>query len=274
MTLPCLRGNLESAWVRFQLWTRAAKAGTQEVLAASLLQLPLEELLSSAAEWYGEHVRSRRLEAWRTSGDRLDICCVDGNAKLYRRTCGTPCAVVYHCSALDLHLVRGSSESPQQKGVLCTRHQKLASTPTLVAQIEAHRVRAPLSASPFLEVDVRPTGYHRWQPASTIDSDTVQAYFANCGKQVVQDRRRKRQERRDLARNPVKFRSGDWSSLASKAQVQLQDPQGIRGCRAHSQPLCWLSQRGFRKRYHCCFAWGHRCPDFEPAVLLPGPGGR
>ena len=44
MTLPCFRVNLESAWVRFQLWTRAAEAGKQVVLAALLLQLPLEEL--------------------------------------------------------------------------------------------------------------------------------------------------------------------------------------------------------------------------------------
>ena len=141
---------------------------------------------------------------------------MDGNAKLHRRTCGTPCAEENNCGASDLHLVRGCSESPQQRGVFCTRHQKLASTPTLVAQIEAHRVRPPLSASSFLEVDVRPTGYHRWQPASTIDSDTVQAYFANCGEQVVQDRRRKKQERRDLARNPAKFVLDDWSSQASK----------------------------------------------------------
>jgi len=228
VTLPCLRENLESAWVRFQLWKRAVEAGKQEVLAASLLQLPLEELLSSAAEWYGEHVRRRRLEAWRTSGDRLDICCMDGNAKLYRRTCGTPCAEVFHCRALDLHLVRGCSESPQQKGVLCARYQDLASTPTLVAQIEGHCVRAALSASPFLEVDVRPTGHHRWQLASTIASDTVQAYFANCGEQVVQDRRRKKQERRDLARNPTKFLLGDWSSQASKRKCT---------CKTHKESM-------------------------------------
>ena len=134
-TLPCLRENLESAWVRFQSWSRAAEA-KQEVLAASLLQLPLEELLSSAAEW---------------------------------------------------STIGGS-----------------------------------------------------------LGSDTVQAYLANC-EQVVQDRRRKEQERRDLARNLAKFLFGDWSSQASKRKCACKThKESVAAVRTASRSDGFL-HRGFRK---------------------------
>eukprot|EP00969_Alexandrium_andersonii_P140005 6193618-Alexandrium_andersonii.AAC.1 len=45
------------------------------------------------------------------------------NAKLYRRTCGAPCTESVFISALDLQLIRGCAESPQQRGVLCAKHQ-------------------------------------------------------------------------------------------------------------------------------------------------------
>ena len=147
---------------------------------------------------------------------------------LYRRIYGAPYAEVFHCRALDLHLVCECFESPQQKGVFCARHQELVTTPALVAQIEAYRVRALLSGSPFLEVDLRPAGCDRWHHACTVADDKVQAYFANCGEQVVQDRRRKRQERRDLARHPAKLLLGDWSSQASKSKC---------ACKTHKESV-------------------------------------
>eukprot|EP00969_Alexandrium_andersonii_P281497 12444040-Alexandrium_andersonii.AAC.1 len=71
-----LKRSLESAWVRFQLWRRAEAAGVdRSALAASILELPLEELLQQSDAWYAPLMRRRRAEAWRSSGDRRDICC-------------------------------------------------------------------------------------------------------------------------------------------------------------------------------------------------------
>ena len=47
-------------------------------------------LLSAVMPWYEPHMKEKRLLAWRESGDRRDIICIDGNAKLHRRTCGAP----------------------------------------------------------------------------------------------------------------------------------------------------------------------------------------
>ena len=90
MTLPFSRVNLESAWVRFQLWTRAAEVGKREVLAVALLQLPLEELWSSAADWYGEHVRRRSgpaAIAWTFAAWTATQNCTDELVARYVRKC-------------------------------------------------------------------------------------------------------------------------------------------------------------------------------------------
>ncbi|CAK0881129.1 unnamed protein product, partial [Prorocentrum cordatum] len=179
-----LEQSLESAWVRHQMWQRSLeREGARAALASSLLELPLEGFLQSCASWYRPLMKERRLRAWRASGDRMDIVCVDGNAKLYRRSCGAPCAEAVYHDALDLHLVRGCPESPLQKGVLCRRHQELADRPALAGEIEAHRVRAPLSAMAYLDVEVRMTGFANWQPACTVPDSTVQAHFAKNAEQ-------------------------------------------------------------------------------------------
>jgi hypothetical protein len=43
----------------------------------------------------------------------------------------------------------------------------------------------PLSALPFLKLEVQLTGFAAvWQPASTVSSDALQAYFAKHGGEV------------------------------------------------------------------------------------------
>ena len=212
-----LRVNLESAWVRYQVWCRADEvAGKQALLVACLLDMSLEELLETVAQWYMPLMRQRRVQAWRRSGDRLDICAIDGNAKLHRRTCGAPCSEAMHCDALGLHVVRGCPNAPLQRGALCSHHQKLATNRSLSGRIENHRMVAPLASQPFLELHVRLTGFANWQPACTVDRDSVEAYFAVRGGQVVEERKRRRQEHRDLGRRPTEVFLGDWTSDAVK----------------------------------------------------------
>lgn len=75
--------------------------------------------------------KQRCLAAWPHNGDRLDILCFDGNSKLYRRTCGAPCAKTYFVEALGIHLVRGCLESPEQRGVLYRRSSGVCCTSTM-----------------------------------------------------------------------------------------------------------------------------------------------
>ena len=159
-----------------------------------------------------------RLAAWRLSGNRLDILCIDGNAKLYRRTCGAPCAETIFKASLDLHLVRGCPESPLQQGVLCHAHAALRAQPELAGEISKHRMVQPLAAAPFLQLEVQLEGCAaRWQPASTVRPDALQAYFAKHGGEVVEARKKKRAEQREERRKPFKHRFlGDWSSESAK----------------------------------------------------------
>ena len=220
-TLPNELDNmLLKAWVRWQVWRRAL-GETAEVLkelSAQILTLDIEDLLLAIMPWYEPLMRTQRLEAWRLSGDRLDTLCFDGNAKLYRRTCGAPCAETILIAPLDLHLVRGCPESPLQKGVLCRAHAALRTQPELAGEIATHRMVQPLSESPFLKLEVQLAGFApRWQPASSVDKKVVQAYFAKHGGEVVEARRQRRAEQREQRRNPVKHRfMGDWSSESAK----------------------------------------------------------
>ena len=118
---------LLGGWVRGQAWARACEAGVAvaRAVADEVLNLDIEALIRAITPWYEPMMRSRRLQSWRSSGDRLDVLCFDGNAKLYRRSCGAPCAETRFVPSLDLHLVRGCPESPQQRGVLCPRHAAL-----------------------------------------------------------------------------------------------------------------------------------------------------
>eukprot|EP00973_Karenia_brevis_P070787 9839216-Karenia_brevis.AAC.1 len=82
------------AWVRWQLWRRSGEsgAGAPGDFGTKVLVEDVEALISSRCSWYAPLMCFRRFTAWRQSGDRMDICAIDGNAKLHRRTCGTPCA--------------------------------------------------------------------------------------------------------------------------------------------------------------------------------------
>lgn len=217
-----LDNMLLTGWVRWQVWQRACEAGAQvmQVVADQVLNMATEELLSSIMHWYLPLMKGHRLVAWKMSGDRLDIICIDGNAKLYRRTCGAPCAETVFFEALQLYLVRGCPESPAQKGVLCAAHATLRSQPELTGVIAKHRMVQHLAELPFLELQVQLTGFAAiWQPAGTMNSDVLQAYFAKQGEEVIEARRRKRAEQREQARRPVKERFlGDWSSKAVKTK--------------------------------------------------------
>ena len=63
---------------------------------------------------------ARRRAQLQCSGDRLDICVVDGNAKLYRRTCGQPFAEVLSYPNIGKYLLRGCSRSPHGAETLCS----------------------------------------------------------------------------------------------------------------------------------------------------------
>ena len=122
-----VRAQLASAWGREILWRRSADAepAVRERLASQLLALPLEKLLELHWSWYepmmfqrqgsGSRISKffvlsphlglfsfafsswgRRWTQLLTSGNRLDICAIDGNAQLHRRTCGQPHAEVVH----------------------------------------------------------------------------------------------------------------------------------------------------------------------------------
>jgi hypothetical protein len=183
-TLPSELDNmLLDAWVRWQVWRRACEAGASVAVdtADKILEQDIESLLKAITSWYAPLMKNRRLQAWRSSGDRRDILCFDGNAKLHRRTCGAPCAETVFIECLGLHLVRGCPESPEQQGVLCPAHAALRSQGELAASIAKHRMVQALSTLPFYALEVQLAGYApRWQPASTVDSQTFQAIYGKC----------------------------------------------------------------------------------------------
>ena len=82
----------------------------------------------------------RRLLAWRASGVRLDIFASDGNAVLYLRTCGAPCAEEMHVARLGLYLVRVSCK-PRAKGsaLSCPRRFSQAYFAMHEGQVKARR---------------------------------------------------------------------------------------------------------------------------------------
>jgi hypothetical protein len=209
---------LLSAWVRWQVWQRA-NAATAEVrheVADQVLELEIEELLQKIIPWYAPMMKDLRLLAWRNSGDRLDILCIDGNAKLYRLTCGAPCAETIWVKSVGLHLIRGCPESPEQRGVLCSAHATLRSQAELTGQVAKHRMLQPLSDMPFFKLEVQLSGVRPfWQPACTISSAALQAYFAKHGGEVIEARKQKRAENRELRRRGTRFLS-DWSSESAK----------------------------------------------------------
>ena len=96
------RRMFSAAWVRHIMWRRAqdATANQRQVLSMALLGKPLEKLIADIWPWYGPLMHARRQRQLIASGDRLDIFAIDGNAKLYRRTCGMPFAEIV-CAEIE-----------------------------------------------------------------------------------------------------------------------------------------------------------------------------
>ena len=92
----------------------ACEAGAEVLhsLISNVLNSSTEDLLASVKQWHGALMKDMRLRAWYCCG-RRDVLAIDGNAKLYRRTCGAPCAQTVYVPSLD---------SPQQQGVLSPAH--------------------------------------------------------------------------------------------------------------------------------------------------------
>ena len=227
------------AWVRLQMWRRAGEVGgsVQEKLAVDLLELEVEDLISKCQVWYDPLMQRRRIQAWRECGDRLDICAMDGNAKIHRRACGAPCAEAVYSDALALHLIRGCSASPLQQGVLCASHADLRATPALAQQIESHRMRSPLGEAPFLRLDIRLAGCCNWQPACTIDASVLQSYLATKGGLEVERRRQAAAERRAARFVPMK-RSflGNWSSESVRTTCKCKThKEGVEAVKTASR---------------------------------------
>ena len=67
------------------MWRRACEAGVDvfHYVMRNVLNLSTADLLASIMQWYEAHMKERRLHAWHSG-----VLAIDGNAKLYRRTCG------------------------------------------------------------------------------------------------------------------------------------------------------------------------------------------
>ena len=82
------------------------------------------------------------MEQLQLSGDRLDICALDGNAKLHRRTCGQPFAEAIHCPIVNKYLLRHCSRTPGRRDTLCREHAAQRDCqPAVRWQIGRHRLR-------------------------------------------------------------------------------------------------------------------------------------
>ena len=88
------RSMLSDAWVRELLWRRSQELQDEQrqQLAKDHQSLPVEMLIHKSWAWYAPLMLQRRGSQWLRSGDRTSIIAMDGNAKLYRRTCGQPFA--------------------------------------------------------------------------------------------------------------------------------------------------------------------------------------
>ena len=176
--------------------------------------------------WYGPLMFRRRLEQVRLSGDRSDILAIDGNAKLYRRTCGMPFSDVVHCAELDKHLLRGCPLRPQGKGSMCCRHARvlLADPPPPQETVCNHRLRRALhSPEDWSSLEVQLKGFaRRWQPACTVSQDALASYFGTGADARIRARRTRRLELRKQGAAGKKGRKekslmASWSSNGPRA---------------------------------------------------------
>lgn len=223
-----VRAQLASAWGREILWRRSADAepAVRERLASQLLALPLEKLLELHWSWYepmmfqrqgsGSRISKffvlsphlglfsfafsswgRRWTQLLTSGNRLDICAIDGNAQLHRRTCGQPHAEVVHYPAIAKYLLRACSRSPRGKETLCPLHASQRDSGLQArrgeGEISAHRLKRALFAESdvnYLEVQLE--GYAGWQPAETVNQTLLNRYFAKLADAKIRGRHLKK----------------------------------------------------------------------------------
>ena len=88
-------------------------------------------------QWYEAHMKERRLHAWHSSGDRRDVLAIDGNAKIYHRTCGALCA----------------------HGLVLPSTCALRSQPQLSGEIATHRMVDTLTESGYYELQVQLTAF-------------------------------------------------------------------------------------------------------------------
>ena len=170
--------------------------------------------------WYG-------LEQVRLSRDRTDILAIDGNAKLYRRTCGMPLSDVVHCAELDQYLLRGCPHRPQGKGTMCCRHARvlMANPPPPHETVCKHRLRRALHRpeDSWCSLEVQLAGCApRWQPACTVSQVALASYFGVRADARIRARRTRRLQLRKQGAAGKKGRKeksfmASWSSNGPRA---------------------------------------------------------
>ena len=169
---------------------------------------------------------ARRLLQLQVSGDRDDIVAIDGNAKMYRRTCGMPFAEVIEVPELGKRLLRGCSNRPDGKGTLCAKHKHLvgASSSPLCGDVREHRLRRALHGSNDVNhLEVKVGSCNRWQPACTADQAKLAEYFATRADARIQHRRLRRKLHRAAGvrgkrqRKEISFMAA-WSSIGPRSE--------------------------------------------------------
>lgn len=130
------------------------------------------------------------MEQLQLSGDRLDICALDGNAKLHRRTCGQPFAEVLHCHIVNKYLLRHCSRTPCRKETLCHEHAAQKNCqPAERFQIGRHRLKRALhSEGDVQHLEIQMEGFGSWQPACTVPAAQLENYFANLADAEIRRR--------------------------------------------------------------------------------------
>ena len=130
------------------------------------------------------------MEQLQLSGDRLDICALDGNAKLHRRTCGQPFAEAIHCPIVNKYLLRHCSRTPGRRDTLCREHAAQRDCqPAVRWQIGRHRLRRALhSEGDVRHLEIQMDGFSSWQPACTVSAAQLENYFANLADAQIRRR--------------------------------------------------------------------------------------
>ena len=191
------RRMLSDTWIRYTLLRRALGAPEHEKakLQGVIFSWPVERLIEMSWSWYKPMMQERRQLQWSATGDRQDILAIDGNAKLHRRTCGTPYARTVWCEPLRKYLIRGCALAPHGSDVLCKTRAKLRDARTVQqeSKVVEHRLRRALHSESGHHLEVLLEGFERrWQPACTVDEAALSKYFAGKADAIARRRRQKR----------------------------------------------------------------------------------